>query len=64
MESQRPDGKTADGIRRAYVRVLRLNQNRKQCSSCKEKKSRVRRYQSVQLCEDCVKRIQEKYGTA
>ena len=62
MESQRPDGKTAEGIRRAYVRVLRHNTNLKRCSSCKEKKPRVRRMQSVQLCENCVKRIEAKYG--
>jgi hypothetical protein len=60
--SGRPDGKTAEQIRRAYLRGIRFATTYKRCSSCKLDKPRIVKSRGVQLCQDCIARIEKKYG--
>jgi hypothetical protein len=54
----------AERRRRHILRAVRLAHTRKRCSSCKEKKPYVKPWKSVQLCQDCVARINARYGAA
>lgn len=58
--SGRPDGRTADQVRRFYARALKFNTQRKKCSNCKEMKTQVVRCRSSQICQDCIKEIQAR----
>lgn len=48
---------------RFIARAVAAAHSRKKCSSCGEKKPYVQPWKNIQLCRDCVVRIQEKYGT-